>query len=509
MAADMDWMAERAAERLDPRQLLPGAQTVVALACNYHVEAPWAERLAAGSLRPRARLPRHAARPAPGQLRRTLREAYPGVADFASVDHAPLMEKVWASRAGLGYVARNGCLVTPQYGSWVVLAAMVLDRAVDSGAYAEGPADDRCGRCRLCVDACPTAALDGLGGVDARACLSYQTIENEGAVPVDLRSAFEGTVFGCDVCQSVCPLNQAPVPTANARFCAPAGGPPGRPGAGCDSPAKPTRPWCPGRPWPVPASMGCGAMPPMRWALPATAGPAASWKPCARMRARWCRKRRAGPSGGSPGEARQRGAARLPFGGGAHGGARRVERAHLPHRQAGPGGAASADGAVVAAPGECQHFRAGPRPAAPSAPAAPGRVGPGGGAWPSVRPAQPGAVSAGDAHQQRGPRGAHLLPHPAGGVPGGTGPRARARALDGHLRHPHGVVRGAGAAIGPRAEGALRPLSGGRPSARLALGVGVLHHRRPDAGGSRGAAAHQWLVEPGRRPVSACRSAPG
>jgi epoxyqueuosine reductase len=217
MAADMDWMAERAAERLDPRQLLPGAETVVALACNYQVDAPWAASspLAAyargrdyhATLLDRLR-----------QFRRTLREAYPGVADFGSVDHAPLMEKVWAARAGLGYVARNGCLVTPQYGSWVVLAAMVLDRAVDTEAYAEGPADDRCGRCRLCVDACPTAALDGLGGVDARACLSYQTIENEGAVPVDLRSAFEGTVFGCDICQSVCPLNQAPVPTTNARF---------------------------------------------------------------------------------------------------------------------------------------------------------------------------------------------------------------------------------------------------------------------------------------------------
>ncbi len=217
MAADMDWMAERAEDRLDPRRLLPGAQTVLALACNYFVEAPWADasplaRYARGrdyhaTLQDRLRL-----------LRRRLREEFPGLGDFASVDHGPLMEKVWAARAGLGYVARNGCLVTPQYGSWVVLATMVLDRAVEAEAYAPGPAEDRCGRCRLCVDACPTEALDGLGQVDARACLSYQTIENAQAVPLALRSAFEGTVFGCDVCQSVCPLNQAPVPTDNARF---------------------------------------------------------------------------------------------------------------------------------------------------------------------------------------------------------------------------------------------------------------------------------------------------
>ncbi|MGO8968648.1 MAG: tRNA epoxyqueuosine(34) reductase QueG [Myxococcaceae bacterium] len=217
MAADMDWMAERAEERLDPRRLLPGAETVVALACNYYVEADWAEaspvaRYARGrdyhaTLQDRLR-----------GLRRSLREAFPGLADFGSVDHAPLMEKVWAARAGLGYVARNGCLVTPEYGSWVVLAAMVLDRAVEAEAYGPGPAEDRCGRCRLCVDACPTGALDGLGRVDARSCLSYQTIENSQPVPLGLRSAFDATVFGCDVCQTVCPLNQTPVPTLQPRF---------------------------------------------------------------------------------------------------------------------------------------------------------------------------------------------------------------------------------------------------------------------------------------------------
>ncbi len=217
MAADMDWMGERAEERLDPGRLLPGAQTVVALACNYYVEADWAEAS------PLARYARGRDYHATLQdrlrgLRRSLRQAFPGLADYGSVDHAPLMEKVWAARAGLGYVARNGCLVTPEYGSWVVLAAMVLDRAVEAEAYAPRPAEDRCARCRLCVDACPTGALDGLGRVDARACLSYQTIENPKPVPLGLRSAFESTVFGCDVCQAVCPLNQAPVPTAQARF---------------------------------------------------------------------------------------------------------------------------------------------------------------------------------------------------------------------------------------------------------------------------------------------------
>ncbi len=227
MAADMDWMAERAADRLDPRRLLPGAETVVALACNYFHGASWAQASPVASYA-RGRDYHATLLDRLRALRRLLRAEFPGLADFGSVDHSPLMEKVWAARAGLGYVARNGCLVTPEYGSFVVLAAMVLDRAVEAEAYGPGPAEDRCGRCRLCVDACPTGALDGEGRVDARLCLSYQTIENSAEVPLALRSAFEGTVFGCDVCQAVCPLNQAPVPTLNARFAP-------RPVAGLDA----------------------------------------------------------------------------------------------------------------------------------------------------------------------------------------------------------------------------------------------------------------------------------
>jgi len=176
MGADMDWLAERAADRLDPRRLLPDARTVVALACNYWTDASGTEaspvaRYARGrdyhaTMRDRLRA-----------FRRLLRERWPGLRTYGSVDHGPFMEKVWAARAGLGNIARNGCLVTPRFGSWVVLAVLLVELEVD--AYADGPVADRCGSCRLCVDACPTGALDGTGRVDSRACLSYQTIENE------------------------------------------------------------------------------------------------------------------------------------------------------------------------------------------------------------------------------------------------------------------------------------------------------------------------------------------
>lgn len=208
--ADMDWMARRFHERLDVQLLLPGARTVLAFGCSYETDAG---RAAAKS--PIARYARgrdyHATmKDRVRTFRRLLSERHPLVKTYAGVDSGPLMEKVWAARAGLGYVGRNGCFISDAFGSYVVLAAVVLDAEVD--AYAGGPSADQCGTCTLCVSSCPTEALDGRGYVDARRCLSYQTIENEGAVPEELREGFRNVVFGCDICQDVCPLNRsAPV----------------------------------------------------------------------------------------------------------------------------------------------------------------------------------------------------------------------------------------------------------------------------------------------------------
>lgn len=209
--ADMDWLAARVDERLDVTRLLPGAKTVVALACNYWRtdDASPIARYARGrdyhlTLRDRLRA-----------LRRAVRATFPGVADYGSVDTNPVMEKVWAARAGLGFVGKNACFITPQHGSWVLLATMILDRAVDR--YADGPTPDVCGRCQLCLTACPTGALVDERLVDARLCLSYQTIENEAAVPEAVRPAYQQIAFGCDVCQDVCPLNMTPV-LAGDRF---------------------------------------------------------------------------------------------------------------------------------------------------------------------------------------------------------------------------------------------------------------------------------------------------
>lgn len=209
--ADLDWMAERVAERLDVQKLLPGAKTVISLAVNYWQsdDAGPIARYARGrdyhaTLRDRMRT-----------LRRTVRAAFPTVADYGSVDANPVMEKVWAVRAGLGVVGKNGCLITERFGSWVVLAAMVIDAEVDS--YAATSTNDVCGRCTLCITSCPTSAIVADRVVDAGACLSYQTIENDTVVPEQHRHAMSNLIFGCDVCQDVCPLNMTPL-RADARF---------------------------------------------------------------------------------------------------------------------------------------------------------------------------------------------------------------------------------------------------------------------------------------------------
>jgi epoxyqueuosine reductase len=211
-AADMGWMAERKDERLDPTRVLAGAKTVIALAIGYH--RPQDPRSSVARYA-RGRDYHYAHRDRMKVLRKRLLALSPGVETYACVDTGVAMEKVWASRAGLGWIGKNGCLINPQHGSWLTLSVMFMDRAVD--VY-DQPHDDRCGECTLCLRGCPTKAFPAPGVVDARRCLAYHSIENQGEVPEAFRRAFRGRVFGCDVCQDVCPFNRKDVPEGDERF---------------------------------------------------------------------------------------------------------------------------------------------------------------------------------------------------------------------------------------------------------------------------------------------------
>jgi len=201
----MPWLKETADVRLNVQSLLPRAQTVVVLACPYfHPHPP--------SVVARFARSRDYHKTFKGwlkQLMACLREAYPGMGMRAFVDSGPVLEKVWAAKAGLGFVGKNGCLIHPGKGSWLLLASLLLDEPADSVGQ---PLKEACGNCRACIEACPTGAILEGRRVDARLCLSFHTIENRGAWPEALRGRSGKWVFGCDSCQEVCPHNRKAKP---------------------------------------------------------------------------------------------------------------------------------------------------------------------------------------------------------------------------------------------------------------------------------------------------------
>jgi epoxyqueuosine reductase len=192
--------------------VLPGARTVVALGLGYRRPAGERSRVASYA---RGRDYHNPARDRMRALRRRLLALDPALETYACVDTGLAMEKVWAARAGLGWIGKNGLLINRTLGSFVTLSVMFLDRAVDR--Y-DQPHPDGCGDCTACLRACPTGAFPEPGVVDARRCLAYHTIENRGPVPPPLRRALAGRVFGCDVCQDVCPFNRGAAPEGDPLF---------------------------------------------------------------------------------------------------------------------------------------------------------------------------------------------------------------------------------------------------------------------------------------------------
>ena len=129
----------------------------------------------------------------------------------AYVDTGPLLERDFAARAGVGWIGKNTCVLNQEQGSWLLLGVIVTSLAISAEVVLDVAAD-RCGSCTRCLDACPTGALIAPREMDASACIAYLTIEKKGSIPVELRAGMGRQVFGCDICQEVCPWNRkAPV----------------------------------------------------------------------------------------------------------------------------------------------------------------------------------------------------------------------------------------------------------------------------------------------------------
>ncbi|MBI4588986.1 MAG: tRNA epoxyqueuosine(34) reductase QueG [Candidatus Rokubacteria bacterium] len=205
-AGTMDYMERGRAKRLDPRRVLPGARSVVAVALNYHQgEPPEGDTWAPVARYARGRDYHDVMTPRLEALLAFLRDAAgPEVRGKVYVDTGPVLERGLAARAGLGWVGKNTNLLHPDLGSWFFLGILLTTADLEW----DGPLPDRCGTCRACLDACPTQAFLAPYVLDARRCISYLTIEHRGPIPGQFREAMGEWVFGCDLCQTVCPWNR-------------------------------------------------------------------------------------------------------------------------------------------------------------------------------------------------------------------------------------------------------------------------------------------------------------
>jgi epoxyqueuosine reductase len=204
--AGMAWMAREPEKRADPQALLPGCRSVIALAASY-----WPGEESARVPEGKARVALYARgrdyHRVLGEAARTLAgwlEKESGVPARACVDTLPVLERAWAERAGLGWIGKNANLLSRTHGSWLMLAEVLSAAALTPDP---GPHADFCGTCTACLDACPTQAIESPGVVDAQLCIAYWTIEHRGPVPEERRAGNGEWIFGCDVCQEVCPWN--------------------------------------------------------------------------------------------------------------------------------------------------------------------------------------------------------------------------------------------------------------------------------------------------------------
>jgi epoxyqueuosine reductase len=210
-AGEMRYLTDRrAAVRDDPRNLLPSARSIVCVGKVYNTPWPYSMSFDEDD---RGWISRYAwggdyhdeMRHGLEELERRVRErAGTEIESRICVDTAPLLERSYARLAGLGWIGKNTCLIDQRLGSWLFLGELLLSLEIAPDA----PPPDRCGTCTRCIDACPTAAIPAPYVLDATRCISYFTIELRGAVPEEHRAATGAHVFGCDICQDVCPWNR-------------------------------------------------------------------------------------------------------------------------------------------------------------------------------------------------------------------------------------------------------------------------------------------------------------
>jgi epoxyqueuosine reductase len=216
MHGEMSYMENHFDMRLDPRLLVPGSKSVVSFLFNYYPDPKFA--VVPGAIK----ISKYAwgedyhlvVKDKLKLLIQRLTEHVGDVEGRAFVDSAPVLDKAWARKSGLGWIGKNANLIHKRQGSFFFIAELIIDLELE----ADGPVTDHCGTCRACIDACPTDAIVGPYVVDGSKCISYLTIELKRELPTEWASRMDDWLFGCDVCQDVCPWNRFAVINQEPRF---------------------------------------------------------------------------------------------------------------------------------------------------------------------------------------------------------------------------------------------------------------------------------------------------
>lgn len=214
---EMGYLANHFDKRLDPTKLVEGAKTVVSMVYNYYPEKKLPESSEDIKLAKYAYGEDYhfVIREKLNDFLKILREEIGEIDGRGFVDSAPVMERQWAKKAGLGWLGKNSLLLNRQMGSFFFLAELIIDLE----ATPDTPlAKDYCGTCTACIDACPTDAIVDHGVIDGSKCISYLTIELKDAIPSEFQGKMENWAFGCDICQDVCPWNRFSKPHQEAKF---------------------------------------------------------------------------------------------------------------------------------------------------------------------------------------------------------------------------------------------------------------------------------------------------
>jgi epoxyqueuosine reductase len=214
MHGEMGYMANHFDKRLDPRLLVEGSKSVISLLLNYFPDETQVADSYKISKYAYGQDYHHIIKSKLKQLQEFITEEIGEVNGRAFVDSAPVLDKAWAAKSGLGWIGKNSNLLTQQVGSFYFIAELIVDIELEY----DHMVTDHCGTCTACLDACPTQAIVEPYVVDGSKCISYFTIELKNELPIDVKGSFDDWMFGCDICQDVCPWNRFSKPHKEPLF---------------------------------------------------------------------------------------------------------------------------------------------------------------------------------------------------------------------------------------------------------------------------------------------------